>query len=308
VPTVRQLLPVFNQDSVFERSRAVVLFRLGRIASLSGVAIIAWIVCFDGSTQAQQPATGNTPVAAASAAESPEAQRMASIQRGKELFTHKWKPHDPQSSGDGLGPMYNAASCADCHKLGGVGGAGPSDNKVELLSIFIRPDDKQKLDPNTLRDCMTHVHPGFVAGTPSVLRTVVLHKFSVHPDYRNWKSGLLAMMAPLRQIDLKPLAQPSQNASGVTGGTPGSANAVERPNFFQSVMGLPVPVEFQLTQRKTPALFGAGLIDSIPDTVILQAADLQKKLGHGVNGQMARTGRRFGKFGWRGQRSTDRPA
>ena len=44
---------------------------------------------------------------------------------GKELFTREWLPGDPRSyAGDGLGPMYNARSCAACHNLGGIGGAG----------------------------------------------------------------------------------------------------------------------------------------------------------------------------------------
>jgi CxxC motif-containing protein (DUF1111 family) len=52
---------------------------------------------------------------------------------GEELFTRIWEPHDRRSAnGDGLGPMFNQASCAGCHRQGGVGGGGPLDDNVVL--------------------------------------------------------------------------------------------------------------------------------------------------------------------------------
>ena len=54
---------------------------------------------------------------------------------GGELFARKWLPDDPRChGGDGLGPVYNAASCLDCHYLGAPGGAGPADRNVELAT------------------------------------------------------------------------------------------------------------------------------------------------------------------------------
>ena len=54
---------------------------------------------------------------------------------GSELFARKWLPDDPRChGGDGLGPVYNAASCLDCHYLGAPGGAGPADQNVELAT------------------------------------------------------------------------------------------------------------------------------------------------------------------------------
>src|SRR5262245_36840869 len=39
----------------------------------------------------------------------------ADIAAGKELFEHEWQPNDPKAHGDGLGPVFNAKSCASCH-------------------------------------------------------------------------------------------------------------------------------------------------------------------------------------------------
>lgn len=40
------------------------------------------------------------------------------IAAGEELFLRQWTVGDKRSvAGDGLGPMYNAASCIECHRL-----------------------------------------------------------------------------------------------------------------------------------------------------------------------------------------------
>lgn len=50
--------------------------------------------------------------------------------RGGELFSHVWTPGDSLAGGDGLGPVFNASSCAACHFQGGLGGAGASKGNV----------------------------------------------------------------------------------------------------------------------------------------------------------------------------------
>src|SRR4029079_18550721 len=56
-------------------------------------------------------------------------------QRGSELFVHDWQPQDPLAGGDGLGPVYNATSCAACHFQGGVGGAGADKGNVHAYRV-----------------------------------------------------------------------------------------------------------------------------------------------------------------------------
>src|SRR5437899_1698204 len=60
------------------------------------------------------------------------------LERGKELFTREWVAGDRRShAGDGLGPVYNAQSCAACHRLGGIGGAGTKETNVSLVTAFV---------------------------------------------------------------------------------------------------------------------------------------------------------------------------
>jgi CxxC motif-containing protein (DUF1111 family) len=58
-------------------------------------------------------------------------------QAGLELFEHEWAPHDPLAKGDGLGPVFNARSCVECHFQGGVGGGG--DNKHNVTAFEAMP-------------------------------------------------------------------------------------------------------------------------------------------------------------------------
>src|SRR5581483_448131 len=65
----------------------------------------------------------------------------AAAQAGRALFTHEWTTNDPLcAGGDGLGPVYNATSCAACHKQGGVGGAGGLEHNVTMFAMRSRTD------------------------------------------------------------------------------------------------------------------------------------------------------------------------
>ncbi len=59
---------------------------------------------------------------------------------GLELFQHEWQPHDPSASGDGLGPVFNAKSCVECHFQGGAGGSGDNKHNVMAFEAFPTQD------------------------------------------------------------------------------------------------------------------------------------------------------------------------
>jgi CxxC motif-containing protein (DUF1111 family) len=68
---------------------------------------------------------------------------------------------------------------------------------------------------------------------------------------------------------------------------------------------VPERIGLQIARRSTPALFGAGRIDSIPEAAIEQEARRQAVRAGAVKGQVARaTDGRIGRFGWRGQTSS----
>jgi CxxC motif-containing protein (DUF1111 family) len=69
--------------------------------------------------------------------------RASEIAQGRELFEHEWEPKDPLSHGDGLGPVYNAKSCASCHFQGGLGGGGEVAHNATSFEVNSRPGDDQ---------------------------------------------------------------------------------------------------------------------------------------------------------------------
>jgi len=96
----------------------------------------------------------------------------ADVAAGRDLFEHEWTPNDPLAKGDGLGPVFNAKSCAACHFQGGVGGGGEVGHNATAFEVLPRPND-----------------PRFLAGT--------LHNFSVDPaDKESFK--LLRAQYPVK--------------------------------------------------------------------------------------------------------------
>jgi CxxC motif-containing protein (DUF1111 family) len=212
------------------------------------------------------------------------------VELGRTLFEHKWVVDDPVcSSGDGLGPMRNADSCVACHNLGGSGGAGSAEHNVDLLSFVPGKDavSNSKL-LSALRSRAGKVHPDFVRGAA----TIVFHKFSTEPRYERLRLEVLGFKLP---GDLQ-----SDRAAVVR------RNAAEKQLNGPPVSDLShASVPFRLTHRNTPSLFGAGLIDLIPNETLLDLAKQQSERSPQTAGRPARpSGKDIGRFGWRGQVAT----
>ncbi len=196
------------------------------------------------------------------------------LHKGRALFERDWMQSGPLpgTSGDGLGPMSNAASCVACHKAGAPGGAAPNDGNVDLLSLVPSPSQLARSD---FEARAMNVHPGFSKSVTSV----ILHRqMAVAGDprktdnrYDGWRYRLLAS-GTRRELS-------RANPNGIIGG-----------------------IRVRFSQRNTPPLFGAGLIDAIPDHLLVAIADEQREHHPGTAGRIARAaGGSVGRFGWRGQ-------
>lgn len=213
---------------------------------------------------------------------------QSDIEQGEELFKRQWVAGDRLAAGgDGLGPMFNADSCAACHRLGGVGGAGPRENNVEFLSIIGAGTPAAAI--NALQANAQSVHPSFTSGTS----TVLLHRSGRDARYERWRLSLLGFKMK-SGLD-------SQKAGAALG------TLHERHARQPTVVDLPAAkgVPLRLTQRNTPPLFGAGLIDSISEDTLRELARQQPQQFPGVHGRVGRTDNgKLGRFGWRGQVGT----
>ncbi len=205
------------------------------------------------------------------------------IQDGKILFTHEWTAKDPLCpNGDGVGPVYNATSCAACHRQGGLGGAGGEEHNV--TTFVIEPSDPR-----------------------GKVREGVIHAHAISPEYQE----TLALLNP----GLPEISRPTLKQLGVPRKPNDDQDLNDRVEVKVKVEGEQAPLmdlapNVVLAQRNTPPLFGVGLIDSIPDRVILANARKQR-LRHGLapgdteTVPVGRPGRlaggKIGKFGWKAQ-------
>jgi CxxC motif-containing protein (DUF1111 family) len=139
-----------------------------------------------------------------------------------------------ESATEGLGPLFNGNSCAQCHNIPAVGGTGTI---AEIRAGY--RDESGKF----------HSPPG---GT-------LMHLFSVPPH----------------------------NCQ---------VTVYEEANVIGKRISIP--------------LFGAGLIEAIPDETILARQDAEDRNGDGIRGRAAiiqdvATGqKRVGRFGWKAQQAT----
>jgi CxxC motif-containing protein (DUF1111 family) len=192
---------------------------------------------------------------------------------GEALFNHEWQPNDPLSpNGDGLGPVFNARSCAACHHQSGSGGSGAVEHNVTTFVV-------QGAD-----------------GPP--LRQGVIHAFATAEVYKE----TLALLDP----SLPRISQPTLGQLLPGHVIRGKRIRIDRDNE----PGLPQLPNVKLSQLNTPALFGIGLIDAIPEQDII-ANERQQRLRFAMApsdtetvpvGRVARLADgRIGRFGWKAQ-------
>jgi CxxC motif-containing protein (DUF1111 family) len=224
--------------------------------------------------------------------------------RGRELFTRTWKPDDPRShGGDGLGPVFNERSCAACHHQGGPGGGGSSGKNVDVVTVFSSPSTGglcgtsswmsiPRATPPTFTPTaddlatLAAIHPGFATS-----RSVVLHRFGLAPYYENWRRHLMEGDPP--DASSRPRATPRSEVAPVPLDRPPPLPRQARYGSFQ----------LRRAQRNSTALFGSGLIDSIPDAVI-EAAARATETPTTIPGRVSRLkDGRIGRFGWKAQQA-----
>lgn len=221
---------------------------------------------------------------------------------GKQLFEKNWRPEIGQDGGDGLGPLFNETSCINCHHLGGSGGGGPVADNVHVLtveSINFRVGTERANSPRVIAagvDALRKIHPGLIDAAGGLQPVLVLHRQSTNGKYESFRQSLIA------QIDEALESRTIPNSESEI-----SRRSIPRIKLSREVHVGSKPatlnVTFRVGQRNTPALFGAGLIDNIPDAFLISTAIGQEN-NNEVSGRPAQTtGLRgpVGKFGWRGQ-------
>lgn len=215
---------------------------------------------------------------------------------GRMLFEREWNSADHLTKqGDGLGPLRNDVSCVACHMQGGVGGGGPAEKNVEMLSLVSPVADPANKEPladrinrmkfdkkqqASFRASVIQTHAGF-RNADGIRPTIGLHRFGPNAEYARFRTDLLG------RIDDVP--------KNVADGDP---RPIESTPVVQIAFNDGVRIE--LSQRNTTALYGAGLIVSISESLLRRVEREQHEAGQ-VSGRIAPTPKGPGRFGWRGQ-------
>jgi CxxC motif-containing protein (DUF1111 family) len=189
---------------------------------------------------------------------------VRAVAAGRDLFNHEWQVNDSLSSGDGLGPIFNARSCVACHFQGGLGGGGPLENNVTIYGAS----------------------PGLLPKDKSIPSLGVIHASATSPDFQERLSQVLPGLPSSPSVKLETLVD---------------------PNFRCTI-----PSGVLITQRNTPALFGDGLLDAIPEATLhaeqrrnsglARLAGMSRAKDLRVRGRVVRMADgRVGRFGWKAE-------
>ncbi len=198
------------------------------------------------------------------------------VELGRRLFERNWMAAAPDGSplgvvrgGEGLGPLFNAASCVVCHRQGGVGGGGPAENDVEILALAV-PLASSASEWAAATARAAAIHPAF-AGKSHVM----LHRFGRDPadDFAAYES----FRGPIGT------------------GFAGNASYAGGRGSVASPFGDGLP--YQLVRRNSPALFGLGAIERVPPEALRQLAERQQAEHSPTAGVPADQGR--AEYGWR---------
>ncbi|TWU01537.1 di-heme oxidoredictase family protein [Neorhodopirellula pilleata] len=202
-----------------------------------------------------------------------EARRMA-LQPG--ASGNSLIPMIQDRVGDGLGPLHNATSCADCHRNGGGSGV---EHNVTLITIDPRSLALEEINKEHGQQLLD-LFPSLLNERGTLSIETVVHDHSTREGYDEIRNRLSSYVPG--GID-RNWFEPNNRTSEAIASQP-------------VVAGRHGDIDFYLSQRNAPPLFGLGLIDRISPN---RLATLAEKQAEESGGEIS--GRVVMKFGWRGQ-------
>jgi len=190
----------------------------------------------------------------------------AEIAEGRTLFEREWEPDDPFAHGDGLGPVFNARSCAACHFQGGLGGGGGREHNALSFEVFARPND-----------------PQFVAGT--------IHNFSTDPLYKESEQKLRGLYPIIKGRTVPALDVHCAGSTQVPDFDPVSTQSVQPTALFGAGW-------IDLVSDR------AILRNARNRGIRIAARELRLEFDNVPVGRVRQVKGGVGKFGWKGQFAT----
>ena len=178
----------------------------------------------------------------------------------------------------GLGPIYNNVSCINCHSRDGRG--RPPDSDEGLVSLLFRlslPRAETSMDGKPPIPV-----PGF--GTQLNNRAIV-------------------NASPEGKVKISYTEQTLTAADG-------TRVHLRYPDYTFTETYQPLPEEVEISPRVAPVVFGLGLLEAIPENVILAYADETDADSNGISGKpnyvwdIVQQRYTLGRFGWKANQPT----
>jgi len=202
---------------------------------------------------------------------------------GNGFFRRLWVAAPASTkAADGLGPLFNARACQNCHLKDGRG-RPPENAQEDAVALFLR----LSIPPQTEED----------------KRKLAEHRTNVIPD-------------PVYGGQLQNFALSGHTAEGrmtlrytqETVKLAGGEKAVlHRPHYGIANPGYgPLRADLMTSPRLAPQMIGLGLLEAIPEAEILAQADPEDRNGDGISGKpqqvwsLEQQKVMLGRFGWKG--------
>jgi CxxC motif-containing protein (DUF1111 family) len=201
-------------------------------------------------------------------------EELPAVAIGNRIFSTPWV-EAPSSVDrfDGLGPLFSSHSCSGCHLRDGRGRppAGPDELTTSMIVKLARADGDSNLGPDPIYG--------------SQLSERALQ--GLRPE------GRLA-------VHWEEVPSPT-----------GSSVRLRKPSDEIVELGYgPLAPETRFSPRIAPAVFGSGLLEAVPDSLLVAAEDPDDSNQDGISGRVhwvidPESGtRKSGRFGWKATQSS----
>jgi len=213
-------------------------------------------------------------------------ERELQFKVGNGIFRKVWvsSPASTKSS-DGLGPLFNARSCQQCHLKDGRGHVPAKGERA--VSMFLR----LSVPPRSAAE-RAAVKTGRLSVIPDPTYGGQLQSFAVRGLRAEGRMVIRYAELPVRLAD-------------------GTVVKLRAPRYRVAELGYgPMDEEVMLSPRLAPPMIGIGLLEAIAARDILALADPDDRDGDGISGRPNRVwsgahGKpMLGRFGWKAGQPT----
>lgn len=211
-------------------------------------------------------------------------EKRLDFKLGEALFQRLWVTAPTRTkAADGLGPLFNSRACNGCHIRNGRGHPVNENNEsAGATSMLLR----LSIPPQTADQLRDHLD-GKLATVPDPVYGGQFQDFSV-PGIE--AEGRVKVSYSYFDVSLDggetvTLRKPSYEMTDLTYG--------------------PLHPDVMVSPRLAPPMIGLGLLEAIPDDVLLAMADPQDEDGNGISGRanrvwdIANEKMAIGRFGWK---------